>query len=76
MYVSVHTCMWETEEAIRMVFDTLELELQAVFSHLSWVLGAVGPLQKQCMLLTTDLSFQPQRLCFFVYLFHEICSAN
>lgn len=53
--------------------DYPDLELQALVSHLSWVLGTTSTLiLRQQMLLTTELSLQsldkPLLSCLFLFL--------
>lgn len=58
----MHRYLWGPEKGL----DALELELQALMSCLTWVLGPdLGPLGKQHMLFTTEPTLQPKFLLFY-----------
>lgn len=55
--VCMYTCVCTAPRGQNRVLNALELELQAVVNHLTWVLGKnSGALQEQCVLLTLCLS--------------------
>lgn len=63
MYMNACTCgsLWSPEKTL----DSLELELQVVWMHGSWMLG---PLGEQEALSTIEPSLQPRCLSFlFVF---------
>ena len=55
--------------------DLLELELQAVVSHIVWELEPnLGPMQEQLVLLTTEPSFQCLNSDIYVYICLCVCT--
>lgn len=50
LWACEYGCWWGPE-----VLSTRDLQLQALVNHITWVLGSKpGPLQEECMLLTTE----------------------